>query len=54
MYLYTDGRAETDLASGYDNTIHWCLKTHKGFGPDDDLVTRLDCRDTSRPCYEPL
>jgi hypothetical protein len=52
MYVYTDedgGQSHAD----YDNTIYWCLKTMKGFGPDDDLVGGEDCRNSSRSCYDP-
>ena len=38
-------RLATEESSGYDNTIYWCLKTMKSFGPDDDFVGREDCRD---------
>jgi len=53
MYVYTDGRA-TDAHDDYDNTIYWCLKTMKGFGPDDEYVAGEDCRNASRSCYEPI
>ena len=53
MYVYTDG-ASRDPDKDYDNTIYWCLKTMKGFGPDDELVDRRDCCDPTRSCYEPL
>jgi len=52
MYVYTDeggGQAHDD----YDNTIYWCLKTMKGFGPDDDIVGGEDCCNSSRSCYDP-
>jgi hypothetical protein len=52
MYVYTDGSGGEPHAD-YDNTIYWCLKTMKGFGPDDDFVGAEDCRNTSRACYEP-
>jgi hypothetical protein len=52
MYVYTDG---SDQGHGdYDNTIYWCLKSMKGFGPDDDVVDREACCNTARSCYEPL
>ena len=38
----------------YDNTVYWCVKTMKGFGPDDEMVTREDCTLPERTCYEPL
>ncbi len=53
MYVYTDG-VSGESHDGYDNSIYWCLKTMKGFGPDDDFVSRDDCRNPDRPCYEPL
>ena len=53
MYVYTDGQGSEEH-DGYDNTIFWCLQTMKGFGPDDDFVSRDDCRNPARPCYEPL
>ena len=53
MYVYTDGSSR-DPHYDYDNTIYWCLKTMKGFGPDDDLVGAEDCRNPERSCYEPI
>jgi hypothetical protein len=53
MYVYTDGSGG-EPHDDYDNSIYWCLKTMKGFGPDDDFVGRDDCRNAERPCYEPL
>lgn len=53
MYVYTDGVHVHDHAD-YDNTIHWCIRTHKNFGPDDELVAGDDCRNPGRSCYEPL
>ena len=52
MYVYTDGLGG-ETHEDYDSTIYWCLKTMKGFGPDDDPVGGEDCRDAARPCYEP-
>lgn len=54
MYVYTDGPTDADTHEDYDNTIYWCLKTHKGFGPDNDEVHRDYCCDASRSCHEPL
>jgi hypothetical protein len=53
MYVYTDGQNSNDHED-YDNTIFWCLKTMKSFGPDDDRVDRDECRDMNRSCYEPI
>ena len=53
MYVYTDGLGG-ESNEDYDNSIFWCLQTMKGFGPDEDIVGRDDCRDPGRPCYEPL
>ncbi|MHC5544406.1 hypothetical protein ACYOEI_39760 [Singulisphaera rosea] len=53
MYVYTDGLGGNEHAD-YDNTIYWCLKSMKGFGPDDEMVGGEDCRDASRTCYEPF
>ncbi len=53
MYVYTDGVAR-DSHGDYDNTIYWCLKSMKGYGPDDDLVGRQECCDPARSCYEPI
>ena len=53
LYVYTDGLGG-DAHEDYDNTIYWCLKTMKSFGPDDDQVDGEACRDPSRPCYEPI
>ncbi len=52
MYVYTDGNPN-ESHGDYDNTIFWCLKTMKSFGPDDDLVDREECCKPGRPCYEP-
>jgi hypothetical protein len=52
MYVYTDG-CGGETHDDYDNTVYWCLKTMKGFGPDDDLVSSEDCCTPSRSCYEP-
>jgi hypothetical protein len=50
MYVYTDGQSEAH--GDYDNTIYWCLKTMKSFGPDDDMVDGQECRNPARSCYE--
>jgi hypothetical protein len=52
MYVYTDGNEPSH--DDYDNTIYWCLKTMKGFGPDDDAVGGQECRSPGRTCYEAL
>ena len=52
MYVYTDGLGG-ESHGDYDNSIYWCLKTMKSFGPDDDFVSGDDCRSPSRSCYEP-
>ena len=53
MYVYNDGLDGGDSHDDYDSSMFWCLKTMKGFGPDDEMVGREDCRNTSRSCYEP-
>jgi len=53
MYVYTDGQ-EIDTEDDYDSTNYWCFETMKAFGPDDQIVGGRECRDSSRPCYEPL
>ena len=53
MYVYTDGETEPH-SEEYDTSIYWCLKTMKDSGPDYGFVSRTDCRDCSRACYEPL
>jgi hypothetical protein len=52
MYVYTDGSG-SDSNDDYDSHMYWCLKTMKGFGPDDDFVGAEPCRLTARSCYEP-
>ena len=52
MYVYTDDSSPEE-SSDYDNTIFWCQKTLKDFGPDGGFVGREDCRDSARGCYEP-
>jgi hypothetical protein len=55
MYVYTDGSyGEGGEDQGYDSSVYWCLQTMQGFGPDDEVVDGRDCRNASRPCYEPL
>ena len=51
MYVYTDGSPRA-AHPGYDNAIHWCLRTMKDLGPDNALVAGADCRDSARSCYE--
>jgi hypothetical protein len=52
MYVYNGEYSNPH--EDYDNTIYWCVKTQKGFGPDDEMVSREDCTNTERVCYEPL
>lgn len=52
MYIYTDGQDHSH--DQYDNTIYWCLRSMKSFGPDDDQVDRESCCDGGRTCHEPL
>jgi len=53
MYIF-DGRPDGTDDDDYEPSGSWCLQTMKAFGPDDDLVGRRECRDSGRPCYEPL
>jgi hypothetical protein len=53
MYVYTDAQ-DGDAHEDYDNTAYWCLKSMKNFGPDDEIVGRLECNNQSRTCYEPI
>lgn len=34
----------------YASGIYWCTKTHEGFGPDGEPVTKADCC-ANRKCY---
>ncbi len=52
MYVFNDVVDETH--GDHEATNFWCLQTMKGFGPDDQIVGRLSCRDRSRECYEPV
>jgi hypothetical protein len=52
MYVYHGGSGEPH--DDYDNTVYWCVKTMKGFGPDDEMVSRDDCTSDERTCYEPF
>mgnify|MGYP001048847392 CR=1 FL=1 len=54
MYLYSDGTADDPDRQQYSSSACWCIKTMTGFGPDDDIVGWLDCRDPARSCYMPL
>jgi hypothetical protein len=51
LYVFNDMVDETH--GEHDATSFWCLRTMKGFGPDDHMVGRLECRDRGRSCYEP-
>ncbi len=53
MYVYSDGQGR-EPHEDYDNTIYWCLKTMKEYGPDDDMVGGPDCHNPQRSCYEPF
>ena len=53
MFLHTGGGG-TPQPEESSSTVYWCSKTTTGFGPDDDMVGRLDCRNSSRSCYKPL
>ena len=52
MYVYHGGSGEPH--DDYDNTVYWCVKTMKGYGPDDEMVGRDDCNNPERTCYEPV
>jgi hypothetical protein len=53
MYVYTDGQGEGDPEDDA-GTIYWCNLTLKSFGPDDEYVSRDECRIGSWSCYEPF
>jgi hypothetical protein len=53
MYVYTAGQ-EIDTDDDEMGTHYWCFETMKTFGPDDRFVSGRECRNASRPCYEPL
>jgi hypothetical protein len=53
MFVYNGGAFGVPH-DDYDNTIYWCVKTMKGFGPDDEMVSRDDCTSAERSCYEPF
>lgn len=53
MYVYTDGAAE-ESDDEYDSSAYWCMQTMKEFGPDDEVVSKRDCRNLERACYEPF
>ncbi len=53
MFVYNGG-VYGQPHDDYDNTIYWCVRTMKGFGPDDGMASRDDCSDPERPCYEPF
>ena len=48
----TDRRPRTH--DDYDNTIYWCLKTMKEYGPDDEYRRRRRLPQSARSCYEPF
>jgi len=53
MYVYTDGDGG-ETHEDDDSTAYWCFKTLKTFGPDDQFVGGRECRNASRPCYQPI
>jgi hypothetical protein len=53
MYVFTDGLPR-ERREDCDTTIYWCVKTLKGFGPDDESVAWDDCCRPERTCYEPF
>lgn len=53
MLVHSDGRGR-DPNQDYDNTVYWCQKTTKSFGPDDEMVDGASCRNPARSCYQPL
>jgi hypothetical protein len=53
MYVYSDDQ-DRGSDDEYQNTVYWCVKSLKNFGPDDELVGRSECRDPARSCYEPI
>jgi hypothetical protein len=53
MYVFSDGQGR-EPHEDYDNSIFWCLKTLKEYGPDDEMVGRADCHNPARSCYEPF
>jgi hypothetical protein len=53
MYVYSDGQ-DQGSDEDFDNSIYWCLKTMKEFGPDDEMVSGPDCRNAQRSCYQPF
>ena len=53
MYLF-DVLPEGDEGYEYGSSACWCQRTMKAIGPDDDLVGLRECREASRPCYEPF
>jgi len=53
MLVRSDGQGR-DSEQDYDNTVYWCQKTMKGFGPDDEMVDGPSCRDLARTCHQPL
>ena len=53
MYIFSD-RLDHENPDRHDNSIYWCVKTMTGYGPDDEMVARSDCRGTGRACYQPF
>ena len=53
MYIF-EGQPDRPDDDDYEPSGFWCLRTMKAFGPDEDFVGRRECRDSGRPCYEPL
>ena len=53
MYVLSDTSFD-NTGDDDDHSLYWCLQTMKNFGPDDDMVSGRECRNSSRSCYEPL
>ena len=54
MYIFSDEVGDGESRSECETTVYRCGRTMSEYGPDDDFVDGLSCRNTERSCYEPL
>jgi hypothetical protein len=50
--MFITGDRIPDPATGIGDGNCWCAHTQSIIGPDDQLVDRPRCSDTSRACYQ--
>ena len=53
MYVFTESNAPRP-DEGCNSTVCWCLRSMKGYGPDDEPVDYDSCCNPGRSCYQPM